>query len=86
MVVGKEVETGPDDELHLGPAALGHVDRFGQTLEPVAQEPLEDLVVEGLFRRKVVKQARTANSDRGGDVVVHLRADAAQIGAEVLNE
>jgi len=69
MVVGEEVEPGTDDQFDLGPAAFGDIDRLGEPLEPIAEQPLEHLVVQGLFGRKVVEQTRTANSDPCGDVV-----------------
>ena len=52
MVVGEEVETGADDQFDLGPTVFGNIDGLGQPLEPIAQQPLEDLVVQRLFDGK----------------------------------
>jgi len=50
---------------------------------PVGQRPLEDLAVEGVLGREVVKKAGPADADSGGDVVerrplVSVLGEAAQ--------
>ena len=69
VVVGEEVETGADDQLDLRPAGLRLSMAPAKTLEPVAEQPLEDLVVQRFLGREVVQQAGPADADAGGDVV-----------------
>ena len=50
-------------------AGLGCGDRRLESLEPVAEQHLEHLVVQRFLGGEVVQQARPANADPGGDVV-----------------
>ena len=68
-VIGEQVETGLDDELHLADPPLRSRNGSFESFEPVAEQHLEHLVVQRLFGWEVVQQARPTNADPGGDVV-----------------
>ena len=81
-VLGEELGTRREHQLDLRPAPLGDADGVAEPLEPVRQQPLEDLPVEGVLRVEVVQQARPPDPDASGDVV-QRRAVVAVLGEAV---
>ena len=67
-VLGKEVEPGTHHQFHLRPAAIGDADRIDQTVEPVLEQALEDLLVQRVLRGEVVQQAGPPDPHPAGDV------------------
>lgn len=78
-VVGEQVEARFDDQFHLALTGLGRADGRRESVDPVAEQLLEDFAVQGFFRREVVQQAGATDAHAGGDVV-ERRAVVAVLG------